>query len=105
MTDREKVIKGLECCIGSDNGDCPIDCPFYDECFSTSGSNPFVPAMRAALQVLKKQKAEPKTVLMRVDGNYCPHCSSITTRAMGVQRLIRGTRFCPYCGKPVKWYE
>ena len=54
MSDREKTIAGLEYCIGSDDGNCPIDCPFYDECFSINGSNPFVPALRAALQVLKE---------------------------------------------------
>lgn len=60
-------------------------------------------AVRDAIKLLKEQEVEPKTVLMRVDGNYCPYCSSITSRVMRVQRLFRGTRFCPYCGKAVKW--
>lgn len=52
---------------------------------------------------LIEQEAEPKTVLMRVDGNYCPYCSTIATRTMGVQLLHRGTSFCPYCGGAIKW--
>lgn len=31
MTDREKVIKGLECCI-TDGLDCPNDCPYIGDC-------------------------------------------------------------------------
>lgn len=56
-----------------------------------------------ALKLLKEQEAEPQTVLFREDGEYCPNCSTITTRIMGVQKLHRGTRFCPYCGQAVKW--
>ena len=34
MSDREKVIKGLECCVISDEeGVCPDDCPYYSECW------------------------------------------------------------------------
>ena len=52
---------------------------------------------------LKEQ--EPGKVLIRDDGEYCPHCSTITTRAMGLQKLHRGTTFCPYCGKGLIWDE
>ena len=57
--------------------------------------------MRRAYDMLKEQ--EPKTVLHREDGEYCPRCSTITTRAIGVQKLHLGTSYCPYCGKAVKW--
>lgn len=53
------------------------------------------------LYLLKEQ--EPKTVLHREDGEYCPRCSTITTRAIGVQKLHLGTSYCPYCGQAVKW--
>lgn len=54
-----------------------------------------------AVSMLKEQ--EPKTVLHREDGDYCPRCSTINTRVMGVQKLHLGTRYCPYCGQAVKW--
>lgn len=108
MSDKERVIKGLECCIGSDNGDCPIDCPFYDECFSISGSNPFVPALRAALQVLKAQPEENEEEtrthhdirLMLRDHviGFCPECKEICIKAVN-------PRFCGSCGQEVKWDE
>ena len=53
------------------------------------------------LDLVKAQ--EPKTVLYREDGEYCPQCSTMNTRAMGVQRLHRGTRYCPYCGQGLIW--
>lgn len=53
------------------------------------------------IALLKEQ--EPKTVLYRDDGEYCPWCSTIATRTMGVQRLHLGTHYCPYCGQGVKW--
>ena len=64
---------------------------------------PYTQVIDEIAEMLKEQEAEPQTVLFRDDGEYCPHCSTITSRAMGVQKLHRGTRFCPYCGKAVKW--
>ncbi len=54
MTERERTIKGLECCIKADDIDCPKGCPFYKECFTVNGSSPFFPALRAALKLLKE---------------------------------------------------
>ena len=56
-----------------------------------------------ALAMLKEQEA--KTVVIDLYGNYCPWCSTKTTRAMGVQKLHLGTKFCPYCGERVKWND
>lgn len=53
------------------------------------------------LHLLKEK--EPKTVLHREDGEYCPRCSTISTRAIGLQKLHQGTSYCPYCGQAVKW--
>ena len=115
MPDRGIVIKGLECHI-TPCAPC-AECPYNDKSacdyslwsdileLLNKQENEYENGFNDCLALMEEQKAEPKKVLMRVDGNYCPHCSSITSRAMGVQRLIRGTRFCPYCGKPVKWLE
>ena len=54
------------------------------------------------IALLKEQ--EPMQVKTDMYGNaYCPWCSTDTTIEMGVMRLHLGTRFCPYCGKAVKW--
>lgn len=58
-------------------------------------------AINSAIDLLIEREAEP--VLIRDDGEYCPHCSTIATRTMGVQKLHRGTSFCPYCGGAIKW--
>ena len=58
-------------------------------------------AAEDALALLKER--EPKTVLHRNDGDYCPQCSTIASRTMGVQKLHLGTHYCPYCGQAVKW--
>jgi len=64
---------------------------------------PYAQALDEIAEMLEEQETEPQMVLFRDDGEYCPHCSTITSRAMGVQKLHRGTRFCPYCGKAVTW--
>ena len=54
------------------------------------------------LSMLKEQK--PMQVKTDMYGNaYCPWCSTDRSIEMGAQRLHLGTRFCPYCGKAVKW--
>ena len=65
-------------------------------------------AVRQAVMLLEERDAlamlnEPKTVLHREDGDYCPRCSTISTRAIGLQKLHLGTSYCPYCGQAVKW--
>lgn len=65
-------------------------------------------AVRQAIMLLEERDAlamlnEPKTVLHRDDGDYCPRCSTISIRAIGLQKLHPGTQYCPYCGQAVKW--
>ena len=96
MSEREKVIKALDTHLSP-----PTVC---DDCLYVDvGRNCYRLLLTDALKLLKEQEAEPQTVLFREDGEYCPRCSTITTRIMGVQKLHRGTKFCPYCGQAVKW--
>ena len=67
MTDREKVIKGLERCIESDGEACPKECPFYKECLTDE--MPYIPVIRAALELLKEQE---NSFNWRI--YYCPKC-------------------------------
>ena len=62
MADIEKVIKGLESCIGH----CALmDCPYFDEKCETIGCNGNQ-VMKDALELLKEYK--------RQDGCPCTHC-------------------------------
>ena len=100
MIDREKVLKGLECCAAMGGYECQ-KCPYRHECLDNDLPYGMPHLAADALALLKEQ--EPKTVLRRDDGYYCPRCSTITTRAIGVQKLHLGTSYCPYCGQAVKW--
>ena len=92
MVDREKVIRGLECCDGE--GLCiGKKCPCYEDemCVETLHSD--------ALALLKAQ--EPKPVHVTADINCrkvgeCPNCG----------KLINSgdyPHYCGDCGPAVKW--
>ena len=63
MADREKAIKGLECCLKTINGNdgCPIECPYCEECLGSIRTI-FMPMMRDALSLLKAQKPRVMTL-------------------------------------------
>lgn len=60
MTDLDRVVKGLECCIESDDEACPKECPFYKECLTDYV--PFIPVISAALKLLKEQKTARNSI-------------------------------------------
>lgn len=54
MADLEKVIKGMELCLGSiDSAGCPEGCPYYEACQKYENLVVFQPLMRDALEALK----------------------------------------------------
>ena len=60
MPDREKVIKGLECCTSGEF--CLSDCPYFKEVAMTDGR--CITALQAdALALLKEQEAREKNRL------------------------------------------
>lgn len=66
MADRGKVIKGLECCILSDEEcECLDECPYHDDCWETDCELGYI-LKKDALKLLKEQEAEkPKEVNIR----------------------------------------
>jgi len=57
MTDREKVIRGLEWCIKLDGNGCSLECPYF------AGKKPCPNVMlRDALALLKEQEARVMTL-------------------------------------------
>ena len=69
MPDREKVIKGLECCTNSDMNMCLYNCPYHKD--HTDGCSGGIKMMRDALALLKEQE----TVVLCKD---CKHYDTIT---------------------------
>lgn len=100
MTDREKVIKGLECCKASTNDDqfqrCS-ECPYNNISISVQDCRAVLSA--DALELLKEQEAvEPirmhHTEHKQTDNYRCQKCGN---------DLYFEQRFCEACGQEVKW--
>ena len=61
MSDFEKVIKALECCIFSDEEcECLDECPYHDDCWETNLESGYI-LKKDALELLKKQEARELT--------------------------------------------
>ena len=74
MADREKVIKGLECCRDLDMTDmrCPDACPYHDDS-NEFGCCHYTPLMNDAIALLKAQEPVTEEVYGRgydTAGNY-----------------------------------
>lgn len=89
---REKVIKGLEICT---TRPCYCtDCPYKKECCLDSQN-----VMEDALALLKEHEpAEPDPTEHIVFGTNrkCSSCGKY---------LFPAGKFCPHCGRQVKWDE
>ena len=90
MPDREKVIKGLECC---DHIDC-ASCPYYDTALG-GGCDMY----DDALALLKEQEAvEPINPDTASDPWFrCGACKQAIPDSQ--------FRFCPWCGRKIRWED
>ena len=75
MIDREKVIKGLECCIKSnDDCECPDECPYYEKCWEGEQVKLNDQLMKDAKELLKEQQwvsaEEKKMTLKQIAENH-----------------------------------
>ena len=111
MADRQKVIKGLECCISS-----PLSCkrcPYDENSECSRDGFCHSRAMEDALLLLKEEAAEVVEEERRVlwdetdDGPvythdvfyHCPSCNLILSRT----HKDKDINFCENCGQAVKW--
>lgn len=100
MTDLEKVIKALACCVFpvskgfpyqshiADEGCEVVECPYRDDCDQM---------LIDALELLKGQ--EPKLVRIKTNAYgtkhyYCPKCN---------EWFEKKEPYCHLCGQAVKW--
>ena len=93
MIDREKVIKGLECCA-KDNCTITDICPYGKE---DAGS--CIERLCAdALALLKEQEAVEPIPYHRSDGTIFKYeCRKCRTK------IFKNDLFCRHCGQVVKW--
>ena len=97
MTEREKVLTGLECCINSVMFDpCPPHCPYYKECLHQVS---YSPLLADCIKLLKDRDEPIKPTLNESHGYVsdafnCGKCG----------HTIRfHAKYCENCGQAVKW--
>lgn len=95
MIDREKVIKGLKCCVKwmkENDEDACNSCPYH----SCDANSCIAMVNSEAIALLKEQ--EPKLVKIDADGDdvLCPSCGN---------RLFPYPlqKYCEECGQAVRW--
>ena len=99
MPDREKVIKGLECCTKGNT--CSSDCPYFKEVAMTDGR--CITALQAdALALLKEQEAKTGHWIEKEDYNLdtyydCSVCGESWSMIDGTP-WENGMNYCPHCG-------
>ena len=103
MTNREKVIKGLECCQAVRCDDCnqsdksgyPWDCEGFDR------------MINEALDLLKAQEPEFCTNTNEARIFSCSECGFKCEDIFIDEQsfMYPSINYCPNCGKKVKWDE
>lgn len=100
MADREKVIKGLECCMSEKM--CRNKCPYKGQCddggwYYAGECEKAVEWLDDALELLKAQEAVPpgKTeILEGITYASCGYCGNA---------VMKQYSYCPFCGRKVAW--
>ena len=93
MNDREKVIKGIECCNKPNNHD---DCPYNEECHYNVCTHKL---LADALALLKEQEAKPVIVTTNAYGTKFYHCPRCNRDLYVYPRQL----YCSNCGQEVNW--
>jgi hypothetical protein len=107
MAELEKVIKGIECCLGSGNANACEPCPYKDECAKAVGESPS-PLRRDALSLLKAQEAKPPRFAVAYDKIFyaCDNCGKslvvmANSEGLVLQKYV--PKYCSECGQAVRW--
>lgn len=98
MTDTERVIKALECCSKGVGSQACSSCPYYNEihCITYGMAKDALERLREA------QKREEAIAPYEFAGLYkCGQCGNGIVGLRGREK--EGFRYCPMCGKAVKW--
>lgn len=93
---REKVIKGLECCVIHINCTADGGCPYN----SQANANCLNAAIKDALALMKAQEPVEPTLDIRY-GKSMWRCGSCST---ALQPNQMNAKFCFNCGRMVMWH-
>lgn len=97
LTDREKIIKGLECCMSETQ--CH-KCPYRGECDDKGYY--YSKAIDDAIALLKSEPSEPQRRYLRCDNKYS---DLYTCSICGYMDLHYKQQYCGGCGRKVNWNE
>ena len=97
MLDREKVIKGLECCMSESR--C-YKCPYQTEGECENGTSYYSKSIEDAIALLRKQ--EPVTWSYDGFDLKCSNCGLHINDEL-YYIMDKPISFCPACGRKVKW--
>lgn len=95
MAEREKVIKGLECCISEYT--CR-GCPYRGEGECEDGGYYYSKAIEDALALLREQEPVEPHVERDSDGDSWYYGCGACHEAIDYK-----DKFCRHCGREVKW--
>ena len=103
VADREKVIKGLEHCGFNEKRGC-VGCPYSDECGDFGSEAGIGSLCTDALALLREQEPQETRLVHRYSRPgvyadlwlYCEVCG-------GKVDDNTHPKFCPECGRKVKW--
>jgi len=110
MLDREKVIKGFECCTTS----CEImtDCPYWQDCHGGDPEGVSKQMLADALALLREQESvepvkEHEAVMNTLACGVCHARVALwcVDRHGNITKFLFKAKYCPECGRRVKWYD
>ena len=105
MPDREKAIKGLEHCGLNEKRGC-VGCPYSDECGDFGRDAGMSSLATDALALLREQEpVEPTATDEAIRVKYnCGECGYLVGFVSTIHDDMQyRAKFCPECGKRVKW--
>ena len=108
--DREKVVKGLECCSQPKKENC-MQCPYRYSMYPSGDREDWLRSCQElykdTLALLKEQEAVEPSFKQDEKGIFvwcCGSCGAYMYHIYdGIDKAKEYAKFCRQCGKPVMW--
>lgn len=103
MADREKILRGAECCKyePSQNG-CPEECPYLPKGRLTCGLDPLLDDVIVLIR--KQETVEPIKTPETIRAEYnCGECTALVGIRFYDGNWYFKADYCPHCGRKVAW--
>ena len=106
MADREKVIKGLECCFNPHSENSCLchcsECPYDSQDDNNWTQHCQIKLNMDALKLLKEQEPVTYKVVKAGEKSY-PFYDLVCTGCGNKTGMRMDWKYCPGCGRVVKW--